>query len=56
MFPRAVSKLTTFTRADGTQQSAIDGYPLYYFVQDTAPGQITGQGIESFGTVDPTSL
>jgi predicted lipoprotein with Yx(FWY)xxD motif len=50
------SKLTTFTRADGTRQSAFDGHPLYYFVQDTAPGQITGQGIESFGTVDPTSL
>src|SRR4029453_3343442 len=50
------SKLTTFTRAVGTQQSAVDGHPLYYFVQDTAPGQITGQGIESFGTVDPTSL
>ena len=50
------SKLTTFTRADGTKQSAFDGHPLYYFVQDTAPGQIQGQGIESFGIVDPTSL
>ena len=50
------SKLTTFTRSDGTQQSAFDGHPLYYFVQDAAPGQITGQGVENFSTVDPTSL
>ena len=50
------SKLTTFSRADGTQQSAFHGHPLYYVVQDTAPGQITGQGIESFGIVDPSSL
>lgn len=50
------SKLTTFTRADGAHQSAFDGHPLYYFVQDALPGQITGQGIESFGIVDPTSL
>ena len=50
------SKLTTFTRADGTQQSAFDGHPLYTFVQDTAPGQINGQGVNNFSTVDPTSL
>lgn len=50
------SKLTTFTRADGTQQSAFDGHPLYFFVQDAAPGQITGQGVQSFEVVDPSSL
>jgi predicted lipoprotein with Yx(FWY)xxD motif len=50
------SKLTTFTRADGTQQSAFDGHPLYFFEQDTAPGQVTGQGVNNFNTVDPSSL
>jgi len=50
------SKLTTFVRADGTQQSAFDGHPLYYFVGDTTPGQISGQGIENFSVVDPSSL
>jgi predicted lipoprotein with Yx(FWY)xxD motif len=50
------AKLTTFTRADGTQQSAFDGHPLYYFQNDTQPGQINGQGVNSFSTVDPTSL
>ncbi|HET9156118.1 MAG TPA: hypothetical protein VFN91_05585, partial [Myxococcaceae bacterium] len=50
------SKLTTFTRADGAQQSAFDGHPLYFFVQDTAPGQINGQGVNDFGIVDPSSL
>jgi predicted lipoprotein with Yx(FWY)xxD motif len=51
-----LSKLTTFTRADGTQQSAFDGHPLYFFEQDTAPGQVTGQGVNNFSTVDPSSL
>ena len=50
------AKLTTFTRADGTQQSAFDGHPLYFFQSDTQPGQINGQGVNSFSTVDPTSL
>jgi len=37
--------------------STYDGHPLYYFVGDTAPGQISGQGSDGFGAkwwlVDP---
>jgi predicted lipoprotein with Yx(FWY)xxD motif len=38
-------ELTTFPRADGTLQVAYDGAPLYYFVNDTAPGDTNGQGL-----------
>ena len=51
------SKLTSFTRADGTKQSAFDGHPLYYFSGDTAPGDTKGQGVNGvWNTVDPRSL
>ncbi len=51
------AKLTTFTRADGTKQSAFDGHPLYYFVGDAAPGDTKGLDIVApFKAVDPTVL
>jgi predicted lipoprotein with Yx(FWY)xxD motif len=51
------AKLTSFTRADGTKQSAFDGHPLYYFSGDTAPGDIKGKGVNGvWDTVDPSSL
>jgi predicted lipoprotein with Yx(FWY)xxD motif len=37
--------LTTFARADGTMQVAINGIPLYYFAKDTKAGDTGGQGI-----------
>jgi predicted lipoprotein with Yx(FWY)xxD motif len=40
---------TTFTRADGSMQVAYRGWPLYYFVLDTAPGQMNGGGLVGFG-------
>ncbi len=33
------------TRNDGTVQWAKDGWPLYYWVGDTEPGQTTGDGV-----------
>jgi predicted lipoprotein with Yx(FWY)xxD motif len=36
------------TRTDGQKPSTFDGHPLYYFVKDTAPGPITGQGDHDF--------
>ncbi len=32
-------------RTDGTTQVTYGGKPLYYYVKDTAAGQITGQGV-----------
>jgi predicted lipoprotein with Yx(FWY)xxD motif len=37
--------LTTFARADGEMQVAINGMPLYYFAKDTKAGDTAGQGI-----------
>ena len=49
--------LGTSTRADGTQQVTYNGHPLYYFMNDKAPGDARGQGINRFGggwyVVDP---
>ena len=38
------TKLTTLTRPDGNMQSAFDGHPLYYFANDTLPGETNGDG------------
>ena len=37
--------LTTFARDDGSTQVAYNGAPLYYFANDSAPGDTKGQGI-----------
>lgn len=37
--------LTTFDRGDGTTQVAANGWPLYYFDGDEAPGDVAGQGV-----------
>ncbi|HEY1238714.1 MAG TPA: hypothetical protein VGE91_10275 [Solirubrobacterales bacterium] len=43
------SKLTTVKRPDGSSQVALNGMPLYTFVEDSA-GQATGNGFrDSFG-------
>jgi predicted lipoprotein with Yx(FWY)xxD motif len=35
--------LTTFIRAGGTRQVALNGHPLYYFSYDSSPGAAEGQ-------------
>ncbi|MBW5448148.1 hypothetical protein GE107_18990 [Cohnella sp. CFH 77786] len=35
----------SFIRADGTKQITYKGWPLYYWVKDTKPGDITGEGV-----------
>ena len=37
--------LGTITRPDGTEQVTYNGYPLYYFSGDAAPGDATGDGL-----------
>ena len=41
--------LGTTRRHDGRLQVTYAGHPLYYFVQDTKPGQTTGEGSTGFG-------
>jgi predicted lipoprotein with Yx(FWY)xxD motif len=41
------SMLGTTTRADGTLQVTYNGWPLYYFINDKAAGDTTGEGVQS---------
>jgi len=43
------SLLGTARRADGTVQITYDGWPLYTWPQDTAPGEATGQALTNLG-------
>jgi predicted lipoprotein with Yx(FWY)xxD motif/uncharacterized cupredoxin-like copper-binding protein len=38
-------ELTLIERTDGSTQVAYNGWPLYYWVKDQAPGDTTGQGV-----------
>jgi len=41
--------LTTTQRKDGSLEVVYNGHPLYYFSGDKQPGDVTGQGLSSFG-------
>jgi predicted lipoprotein with Yx(FWY)xxD motif len=41
--------LGTITRDDGSLQVTYNGWPLYLFAGDAAPGDTNGQGIDEFG-------
>ena len=43
------SLLGTTKRTDGTLEVVYNGHPLYYFSGDKAAGDVTGQGLSSFG-------
>ncbi len=43
------SKLGTITRSDGRRQITYNGHPLYLYVGDKKPGEVTGQGVTAFG-------
>ncbi|MFQ5956127.1 MAG: hypothetical protein ACE5JZ_13765 [Kiloniellales bacterium] len=42
----AVGDFTIVTRKDGSKQWAVNGKPLYTWVQDTKPGDVTGDGFK----------
>jgi predicted lipoprotein with Yx(FWY)xxD motif len=37
----------SITRSDGSMQTTFRGYPLYYYINDKAPGDTNGQGINN---------
>jgi len=41
--------LGTITRDDGSLQVTYNGWPLYLFHEDEAPGDTNGQGLNEFG-------
>lgn len=45
------SDFTTITRADGTKQTAYKGWPLYYFHDDKAAGDVKGENVNSVWVV-----
>jgi predicted lipoprotein with Yx(FWY)xxD motif len=45
------SMLGTTKRADGSTEVTYAGHPLYTYEADTSPGQVTGNGINTFGAV-----
>jgi predicted lipoprotein with Yx(FWY)xxD motif len=55
--PGIAGQFSEAPRADGTQQLTYDGAPLYTWVKDKKPGDITGQGIGNawWAVVAPTS-
>jgi predicted lipoprotein with Yx(FWY)xxD motif len=43
------SKLSTSRRSDGRRQVVYAGHPLYRYSGDAAPGDTTGEGLNTFG-------
>lgn len=43
--PLKAEDFTIFTRQDGKKQVAYRGWPLYYYVGDSKPGDVNGQNI-----------
>jgi predicted lipoprotein with Yx(FWY)xxD motif len=43
------SKLGTIARSGHSRQVTYNGHPLYLFIKDQKPGDVTGQGVTAFG-------
>jgi predicted lipoprotein with Yx(FWY)xxD motif len=44
------SMMGTLRRPDGTEQLTINGWPVYRYAKDIAPGTVTGQGVDGVWT------
>ncbi|MFZ2074387.1 hypothetical protein [Methanoregula sp.] len=44
--PLMVSDFSSFVRADGSNQTAYRGWPLYYYQGDTKPGDVSGEDVK----------
>lgn len=47
--PASSELLGTLTREDGSTQVTYNGWPLYLYVKDVGPQEVTGHDIEDFG-------
>lgn len=45
----SVSMIGTLQRQDGQTQVTYDGWPLYYYAEDTGPGTAKGQDVHGHG-------
>lgn len=45
---------TTITRPDGNKQLAYKGWPLYYYINDTKAGDVTGENVNNVWVVAKT--
>ncbi|MDA8412035.1 MAG: hypothetical protein M0001_16800 [Treponema sp.] len=55
--PLVASDFGTITRDDGSLQSSYRGWPLYYWVHDTLPGDIKGEGVgKVWYVIDPANF
>lgn len=43
------SLIGTTTRRDGRRQLTYNGWPLYYYIHDTEPGEVSCQNVDEFG-------
>ena len=51
------SEFGTITRDDGKKQTTFRGYPLYYYIGDKKPGDLTGEGVGSvWYIIDPAKF
>jgi predicted lipoprotein with Yx(FWY)xxD motif len=53
---KPVGDLTIIERPDGTLQWADEGKPLYTFVQDKKPGDVTGDNVKGVWHVVPEAM
>jgi predicted lipoprotein with Yx(FWY)xxD motif len=44
--PLAATDFSPMTRTDGAKQSVYRGWPLYYFANDKAPGDVRGEDVQ----------